>query len=298
MIYRHKTFRWKQHWILTCWVWFISLYFQAVCDHCVCLCVCRLQHSCKWPGLYCRRLVECWLLWLRNSQAVADQHHQPIWHQLPLHTGNINHVVFYSMYQALTEWLRSAFAISSLWPFLLQQCVCVTVASFDTRCIITLLWPIPGATDHQKKCTTTAQVVFVSAVGGCDPVQRHSTSGNPSGWTPGRSTAHPGHTGHHLPGGKHTGRTAFSLQLHTGVQNTEFITPLCVLIIYDHQNMNYFFMQIQVHPTIRECSITKASFFFLHILQLFQWQCAIKRSSFTNRFALPHLNIPPAWHLQ
>lgn len=51
---------------------------------------------------------------------------------------------------------------------------------------------------------------------------------------------------------------------------SEYITPLCVLIIYDQQNMNYFFMQIQVHPTIRECSITKASFFFLHILQLFQ----------------------------
>lgn len=36
--------------------------------------------------------MECRLLWLWHGQAVAHQHHQAVWRQLPLHTGHLNHV--------------------------------------------------------------------------------------------------------------------------------------------------------------------------------------------------------------
>lgn len=62
---------------------------------CVGLHVCRLQHSCEWPCLHCWWLMERWLLWLRHCQAVAYQHHQPIWHQFQLHAGNMNHTVLW-----------------------------------------------------------------------------------------------------------------------------------------------------------------------------------------------------------
>ena len=58
----------------------------------------RLQHSCEWPGVYCWWLLECRSLRLWNGQAVAYQHHQPVWHQFPLHTGTVNCIILYVLH--------------------------------------------------------------------------------------------------------------------------------------------------------------------------------------------------------
>ena len=75
-----------------------TIVFVDCVSVCVCVFVCRLQHSCEWPGVYCRWLVECRSLWLWNGQAVAHQHHQPVWHQFPLHTGTVNCIILYVLH--------------------------------------------------------------------------------------------------------------------------------------------------------------------------------------------------------
>lgn len=90
---------------------------------CVCLCMYRLQHSYKWPGLHCWWLMECRFLWLWHCQAVAYQHHQPIRYQFPLYTGKINQTLWKDYLRIAQIWLfisitskkHSFYGTSQLW---------------------------------------------------------------------------------------------------------------------------------------------------------------------------------------
>lgn len=75
------------------------------------------------------------------------------------------------------------------------------------------------------------------ALGGCDPVQRHSSSGDSSGEAPGWSRPHPGHTEHQLPGRKHTGRTPCFL-----LATLSFL--ICMQVLWECNTSAYSFITL------------------------------------------------------